>query len=230
MSSVSQAVLERSMPLSMVPEPDVRFTAEQALAVIDRGVPGVLVECGVWRGGCSAAMLLAQVAAHGTVPRRAFLLDSFEGLPSATERDGPMALAYQADTESPTYFNNCRADIDGVRTAMLDLDLPAGSWELVPGWFADTAPMLAGRLRDERIAVLRLDGDWYESTMTCLEHLLPLVAEEGVVLVDDYYAWDGCARAVHDYLSRHDLPYRIRQVPDGVGAYLIKRAHRRDTL
>ena len=60
--------------------------------------------------------------------------------------------------------------------------------------------------------------------MVCLEHLAPLVAEEGVIIVDDYYAWDGCARAVHDYLSRQDLPYRIRGIPDGIGAFMIKRA------
>ena len=113
------------------------------------------------------------------------------------------------------------------------LKLPAGSYELVRGWFQDTVPELAQRLADEGIALLRLDGDWYDSTMVCLEHLVPLLHEEGVVILDDYYAWDGCARATHDYLSRHDLPYRIRTVPGppglvegAAGAYLIKRAHR----
>lgn len=222
------AVLERLMPLSMAREPDLRFTSEQTLAVIERDVPGVLVECGVWRGGCSAAMLLAQRHRHGRVLRKAYLLDSFQGLPPATERDGPLALAWQADTASPGYYDNCRVSLDDVRAAMVALDLPADCWELVPGWFADTVPILARHLSDQGIALLPLDGDWYESTMVCLEHLLPLVHEEGVVIIDDYYAWDGCAGAVHDYLSRHDLAYRIRGIPDGVGAYTIKRAYRSD--
>lgn len=221
-------VLERSKPLSMAPEGDIRFTYEQALAVIEQDVPGVLVECGAWRGGCSAAMLLAQQATYGEIRRKVYLLDSFEGLPAVTERDGPLAAAWQADTDSPAYFDNCRAPLDDVRAAMTALDLPAGSWELVPGWFDDTVPGLGERLAEPGIALLRLDGDWYDSTMVCLEHLMPRVHEEGVVLIDDYYAWDGCARAVHDYLSRNDLPYRIRNIPDGAGAYMIKRAARTD--
>jgi O-methyltransferase len=125
-------------------------------------------------------------------------------------------------------MDNCRVSVDDVRAGLLALDLPEGSWELVPGWFQDTLPALAERLRETGIALLRLDGDWYDSTMVCLEHLEPLVHEEGVVIVDDYYAWDGCVRAVHDYLSRHDLAYRIRGIPDGISAYMIKRPHRTD--
>lgn len=220
------AVLERSKPLSMAPEGDIRFTAEQALSVIEQEVPGVLVECGVWRGGCSTAMLLAQLEAFGEVRRRAYLLDSFEGLPPVTERDGPLAASWQADTQSPAYFDNCRAGLDDVRGSLAALQLPPDSYELVPGWFDDTVPPLGQRLAGEGIALLRLDGDWYDSTIVCLDHLMPRVHEEGVVLIDDYYAWDGCARAVHDHLSRNDLPYRIRNVPGGAGAYLIKRAAR----
>jgi O-methyltransferase len=214
------------MPLSMASEVDVRFTAEQALDVIARNVPGVFVECGVWRGGCSAAMLLAQREQYGAVPRKTYLLDSFQGLPAATERDGPFALAWQTDTTAPGYYDNCRASLEEVYAAMTALDLPAESWELVPGWFDATVPVLAQRLEADEIALLRLDGDWFDSTRVCLEHLMPLVHEEGVVIVDDYYDWDGCARAVHDYLSRHDVPYRIRSIPDGYGAYFVKRAFR----
>lgn len=223
-----QAVLAGAMPLTMGTVADVRFTAEQALDAIEREVPGAFVECGVWRGGCSAAMLLAQRARFGAIDRRTFLLDSFEGLPPATERDGPLALAWQANTAAPEYFDNCRAAIDDVHAALAALELPAESWETVPGWFDDTVPALARRLERERerIALLRLDGDWYDSTAVCLEHLVPLVSEGGVVILDDYYAWDGCARATHDFLSRHDLPYRLRGIPDGVGAYFVKRAFR----
>ena len=221
-----KSVLKQSMPLSMAPEVDVRFTAEQALAVIERDVPGVFVECGVWRGGCSAAMLLAQREGRGEVTRKTYLLDSFEGLPPATDRDGPKALAWQANTTAPNYYDNCTASLDEVRTAMVALDLPPDSWELVPGWFDDTVPAVARRLESEGIALLRLDGDWYDSTAVCLEHLVPLVGDEGVVIIDDYYAWDGCARATHDFLSRHDLSYRIRSIHGGVGAFFVKRPHR----
>jgi O-methyltransferase len=219
-------VIGSSMPLSLTTEADVRFTAEQALDVIERNVPGVFVECGVWRGGCSAAMLLAQRERHGKVIRKTYLLDSFEGLPPATERDGPFALAWQADTTGPTYHDNNRASLDEVRTAMVALDLPAESWELVPGWFEHSVPVFAQRLGEQPIALLRLDGDWYDSTSICLEHLVPLVPEGGVVILDDYYVFDGATRATHDFLSGHDVPYRICPVPGGVGAYFVKQAHR----
>ena len=210
----------------MVPEAAVLFAAEQMLDVIERDISGVAVECGVWRGGCSIAMLLAQQDLHGDVPKKVYLLDSFEGLPPAAERDGPLAVAWQADTEGPIYYDNCRASLEHVRKDLLDLGLPAEAYELVPGWFDNTVPALGERLTEDGIALLRLDGDWYDSTMVCLEHLEPLVSEEGVVLIDDYYAWDGCARAVHDYLSKNDLPYRIRFLPDLTGAYFLKRPFR----
>jgi O-methyltransferase len=59
-----------------------------------------------------------------------------------------------------------------------------------------------------------LDADWYDSTITCLEAFGKHVAPGGVILIDDYYTWDGCSKAVHDYLSRHTLPWRIRQADD----------------
>ena len=92
--------------------------------------------------------------------------------------------------------------------------------EIHQGWFQTTVPQFA---RDAApIALLRLDGDWYESTMTCLEHLFPLVVSGGVVIVDDYGTWDGCSRAVHRYLADNDRPESILRTPANV-AYLVKR-------
>jgi O-methyltransferase len=214
----------------MAGTPDLKFTVEQTLDAIDRGLAGAIVECGVWRGGCAAAAMLGQLERYGEIRRRVCLLDSFDGLPPATERDGPLALAYQADPTAAGYMDNCRASLAEVRAGLEALGLPDDGYELVPGWFDATAPALARRLASEGIALLRLDGDWYESTAVCLEQLAPLVAEEGVIIVDDYYAWDGCARAVHDHLSRHDLAYRIRGIPGNgaIGAFMVKRAARTD--
>ncbi len=219
-------IVQRVRPYSMVIDADIRFTCERTLAAIDQNLPGVLVECGVWKGGAAAAVLLAQQEAYGEIRRPAVLLDSFEGLPPAAPRDGPAALAYQADTSSPNYHDNCRAAQREVIDTLWKLGLPDRAYELVPGWFEQTVPALADRLRETGIAMLRLDADWYDSTRVCLEHLAPLVTDEAAIVIDDYYHWDGCARAVHDYLSRHDLAYRIHEVPDGFGAHMIKRPAR----
>lgn len=138
--------------------------------------------------------------------REYFLFDSFEGLPLATERDGEAASRWQKDTQGETYYDNCRAPIDIAERAMRLSR--AAKYTLVKGWFENTLPQF---VPPTPIAVLRLDGDWYESTMTALESLFKYLARDGIVILDDYYAWDGCSRAVHDFLSRHQLTARITQ-------------------
>lgn len=172
---------------------------------------GCVVECGVWRGGMIAAISTILGKTY-----RYFLFDSFEGLPQAKEIDGVDALKWQADTESNWYFDNCRAEESFAESAMAKAGTP--DYRLIRGWFSDTLP---GFSFGEKISVLRLDGDWYESTMDCLVNLYPLVAEKGLIIIDDYYAWEGCARAVHDYLSTNSLSARIHQFNNSI-CYLIK--------
>lgn len=148
--------------------------------------------------------------------REYYLFDSFRGLPPAKQIDGPAALAWQSDTQSPTYFNNCRAEINEARCAMNRSGV--SRVHIVPGWFSDTLPTFP---MDRSIAVLRLDSDWYESTMQCLESLFHLVTDQGLVIIDDYYVWDGCARAVHDFLSKSGSLCRLRQSKGGV-CFMIK--------
>ena len=182
-----------------------------------RNIPGCVVECGVWRGGMIAGM--AEVLG---ADRRYFLFDSFEGLPQAREEiEGAAAVAWQSDTKSPNYLNNCTATKEEAAAAMKLSG--AASFSLIKGWFNETLPPF---VPPSEIAVLRLDGDWYESTRTCLEKLYPHVAPGGVVIIDDYYNWDGCAHAVNEFVSGFTPPRavpRIRQFQDMV-AYLTKPA------
>lgn len=166
-----------------------------------RHLPGCVVECGVWRGGMSAGM--AEVLGPN---RDYFLFDSFEGLPPAKELDGQVAKEWQADTQSPEYYDNCSAPIEFAQRAMQLSGAPRHT--LVKGWFEDTLPDFVPPCP---IAVLRLDGDWYESTMTILENLYKYLAPGALIIIDDYYAWDGCSRAVHDFLSQTKSKARITQ-------------------
>jgi O-methyltransferase len=136
-------------------------------------------------------------------------------MPPAQEVDGPAAAAYQLDKDSPAYYDNCRAEVEFAQRAMTMTGAP--NVHYVPGWFADTVP---GFVAPGGIAVLRLDGDWYDSTMQCLTHLFPQVNAGGLVIFDDYYAWEGCSKAVHDYLSSISSPARLRSA-NGV-CYLLK--------
>lgn len=163
-------------------------------------LPGCVVECGVWRGGMIAGM------ATLLGPNRSyFLFDSFEGLPPAKAIDGESALSWQTAKNSPGYYDNCTAPEDFARRAMTLAR--AISFQLIKGWFNETVPTFRP---PETIALLRLDGDWYDSTMVCLESLFDRVTAGGLIVLDDYHTWDGCSRALHDFLSRKSAVERIQ--------------------
>jgi O-methyltransferase len=187
------------------------------LMIAERWAPpgGEVVECGVWRGGMIRAL------ADMLGPNRKYhLFDSFEGLPPAREElDGRAAVAWQQDTTSPAYHDNCSADEAHARALFAGSGFDA---EFHRGWFDETIP----KYQPERpISVLRLDGDWYDSTMTCLRGLVPHLAPKALILVDDYFDWDGCARAVHDYLAETKSTMRIRQGHIGGVCYLINHGN-----
>ena len=174
-------------------------------------VDGCIVECGVWRGG-----MIAGIYDYSDKKRKSILFDSFEGLPEVKEIDGQAAKIWQDDNNG-VGLDNCKAEITFAEEAM---NLAKSvNHEIVAGWFDKTT---ANTQISEPIAILRLDGDWYDSTMVCLENLYPLVAENGLIIIDDYYAWDGCSRAVHDYLSKNNLPLRISQSKHGV-CYIVNQ-------
>ena len=177
-----------------------------------RAVDGCVVECGVWRGG-----MIAGIAELLGAARTYYLLDSFEGLPPATEVDGQTAIAWQKNTSGETYYDNCSAEPEFAINAMKRSGAKAVN--IVKGFFADTIKTVE---LDEPVALLRLDGDWYESTMVCLENFFPKVAPGGIVIIDDYGVWDGCTKAVHDYLSAHKRPEAVRTNAFGV-SYLQKQ-------
>jgi len=180
---------------------NVRELTQAALA---DGVPGDLVETGVWRGG-TAIYMRAVLAAAGDTGRTVVACDSFAGLPEAdAERfpmDGPLRL--HEHTALAVGLDRVRANF--ARYGLLDDQV-----RFVPGWFRDTLPKLAIEL--DSIAVLRLDGDMYESTIDALTHLEPLVAPGGFVIVDDYGGIEACRQAVTDHRAAHDITAEIHEV------------------
>jgi O-methyltransferase len=221
-------ILNAVKPYSMVHETGIAFTIASVIYVIKQSIPGVFVECGVWRGGCSVAMLLAQREFFGRISRPVYMLDSFEGLPPVDSRDGRLAAAWQSGAQKEKYFDNCRAAVEDLHDLLSRNKFEADNYKIINGWFNDTVALVSNTVKDLGVAILRLDADWYASTYTSLQYLCPITREEGVVIIDDYYAWDGCARAVHDFLSQNDIPYRIKSLPYNFGAYFIKRLERRN--
>lgn len=205
----NKGIFDKYKDYTMIPE--LVYMDNLTVAELASEVKGDIVECGVWRGGMIAG--ISDVLGKN---RKYWLFDSFEGLPPADAgKDGETAIHWQANKDSKYYYDNCAAEIGFAKKAM-NLSGPANA-EFVKGWFSETVDK--SEVKD--IAVLRLDGDWYESTMTCLKALYPKVVTGGIIILDDYYFWEGCSRALHDYFSQNSLTDKIHESPQGV-AYIIK--------
>ena len=183
--------------------------------VLADDVPGDLVECGVWRGGASILMR-AVLAAYKDETRRVWLADSFEGLPSG-QHLSPGLLGKADKLLMPEIFgcilavSETEVSANFERYGLLDDQV-----RFLPGWFKDTLP---GAPIDH-IALLRLDGDLYESTLDALEALYPRLSPGGFCIIDDY-AIKGCRQAVTDYCGKYGISAEIVDI-DGFGAYWRK--------
>ena len=187
------------------------------------GVPGDFVECGVWRGGSAGLMAVTLRRFDKGTRRRLHLFDSFEGLPEPGTEDGAKAADYWKSTEGSehAFIHRCVAGADLVRSFLHDrLRIPRGQVVFHEGWFQDTLPRLDADFGP--IAVLRLDGDWYDSTRICFEHLYDRLSPGGVVLLDDYFCWDGCRKATDEFRTLKSITEMIIRI-DSDSGYWIKR-------
>jgi len=170
--------------------------------VVAAGIAGDVVECGVWRGGSS--MLAAKALLHfGQDHRHLHLFDTFDGMTAPSTHDVDLN---GVDAESVMRLHNredeassiwCYSPLEKVQQAMSSTGYPNTRIHFVKGRVEDTIPQAA----PQKIAILRLDTDWYESTRHELEHLFPRLVVGGVLIIDDYGHWQGARKAVDEYLS-----------------------------
>jgi hypothetical protein len=194
---------------------------QAARYVAEASVPGDIVECGVWRGG-SSMMAARTLLVRGESDTRFWLYDTFEGMPPPDERDYGL---HHEDPHAEWRRNQrgavnewCYAPLEEVRTNMLGTGLAAERIELVEGKVEETIPARV----PERIAILRLDTDWYESTYHELVHLFPRLVSGGVLIIDDYGQWGGVRDAVDRYLSDEGIPLLLGRI-DYAGRLAVKR-------
>lgn len=204
-------LVHKLMPWSLVGASGLERTYDLAMAAVERGLAGAFVECGVARGGSAA--LLVTVAAREGAGRHCFLFDSYEGLPDPTAEDFGDGDE-TGDHVRPLPRGSCLGTYDEVRDLLFRrLALDPDRVTMVKGWFQDTLP--AAREGVGKIALLRLDGDWYDSTMCCLENLFDQVVAGGHVIIDDYHSCYGARRATDEFLARRGI--RPELSPDGRG-------------
>lgn len=204
-------LLDRCRPYTMASNERVIATADAVAYVVQRGIEGALVECGVWRGGSVLAMVLT-LQRLGVDDRDVYLCDTFSGMTAPTEEDtsafDPPALGTfeEAEAEGRRAWDGLFGEevygLEGVRSLLLATGYPAERLHFVVGKVEDTIPAQA----PERIAVLRLDTDWYESTRHEMEHLYTRVSRGGVLIVDDYGHWEGARRAVEEHFAATGEP------------------------
>ena len=180
------------------------FTVSQsywaARYCIDHEIPGDFVECGVFAGTQCAAMAKA-IIDTGATGRRVHMFDSFAGIPKAGEFDNDIRpLVGTGPITESSGVSICT--VDQVRQHMAEWKIPEDLLVYHRGLFQDQIPGYAATRQHrgiDGIALLRLDGDLYESTKVCMEHLYPLLSHGGVCIIDDY-SLDGCRRAVDNYM------------------------------
>lgn len=175
--------------------------------VINKNIEGDLIETGVWRGG-TVIFMRGILKAYGIVDRTVWAADSFEGLPH------PDAEKYPADKDDKFYtFDELRVSLDIVKENFKKYGLLDEQVQFLKGWFKDTLPTALIK----KLAVLRLDGDMYESTMDALLHLYPKLSEGGYLIIDDWGSVDGCRKAVEDYRKQMGITEQIIPIDeDGI--------------
>jgi hypothetical protein len=221
-------------PNTMVSTARMVTLYQQAVFCEKQHIEGAFVECGVWKGGLVGVMALANLK-YGNKLRPIHLFDAFDDICEPDEKiDGQRAIddvkkSYGKNGNFTGKLNPLKGFYDshgGAGTLednkfLLETKIGYDSKYLFyhKGWFQDTLPDKSDMI--ENIAILRLDGDWYASIKICLEHLYTKVVSGGFVIIDDYGYYDGCTRAIDEFIEENSINCFMNHIDYG-GRYWIK--------
>lgn len=201
-------IYKKVRPFTMTSETSVYTLIGLIEYLRKQGIEGDIVECGVWRGGMMMAATQA-LSLTGDLNRHVYLYDTFEGMCEPGVHDGDKANSLFTEYKRSDGTSNwCRSTLEEVKSNVATSGYPSDKVHYIKGKVEDTIP---GKT-PERIALLRLDTDWYESTLHEFEHLFPLVSVGGVVIIDDYGAWAGSRKATDEYFEKHGLKCYLHRV------------------
>jgi O-methyltransferase len=210
------ALIERVKPFTMTSYERIAALVDAIRYVVRAGIPGAIAECGVWRGGSMMAVALTLLEEEEI--RDLYLFDTFQGMTPPTEHDVdhegvPAHELYKQFKASDEGW--CFASYEDVRENVLSTGYPENRIHFVRGDVLQTLPDPG--MGD--LAILRLDTDWYESTMHELTHLYPRLRAGGILIIDDFGYWQGCRKAVQEFFGRSG-PFM--SIIDQTGRLLVK--------
>ncbi len=211
-----------SSRLSMVSPERLWGTMMACKHIVAQNIPGDFVECGVWRGG--NALIAASVFKASGVRKKIYLFDTFKGMTEPSKEDvaandGKAAIDYFRQKQRVDHNDWCFASLADVRNNFSNLGLLSEDVIFVEGDVLQTLSDTSNI--PNQIALLRLDTDWYESTMKELQILYPRLSIGGALIVDDYGHWAGSRQATDEYFSNH-CPRPFLQYTDRTGRMAVK--------
>lgn len=202
--------------------PERIFSLCDAIRYIhDNNIEGHIVECGVWKGGSMMA-IADTLLKLGENTRDLHLFDTFDGMAPPSENDVDVSgvtaesLLESSDKEQEDSIW-CKAGLDIVKKAVESIGYPNNRIHYIQGLVEQTIPQHI----PEKIALLRLDTDWYESTSHEMEHLFPRLAKGGILIIDDYGHWQGARKAVDEYIASHSVRLFLNRI-DYTGRIAVK--------
>ncbi|GCE16696.1 TylF/MycF/NovP-related O-methyltransferase [Dictyobacter kobayashii] len=193
--------------------------------VVTHDIPGDMVECGVWKGGSMMAIAYTLLRL-GCTDRHLYLFDTFEGMPDPKTYASKYDLTYSGETASKVQEGRKSANPDDVwhyaplnevQALLSSVGYDTKKIHFIKGKVEETLPQQA----PNKISILRLDTDWYSSTLHELVHLFPLLSQGGVLLLDDYGHWQGAKKATDEYFQEHHIPMLLNRI-DYTGRIGIK--------
>lgn len=208
------AFFERCQPYTMTSMERMYGVYREVEYIQRHQIEGAVVECGVWRGGCMMMAALSMMN-FGDAERELYLFDTFEGMPQPTDEDYKFgetsARAKWDKLQSSDGSDWNYASIEEVHEAMLSTEYPANKIHLIKGMVENTLPEQA----PDRISMLRLDTDFYQSTRHELEHLYPRLAQKGVLIIDDFGTWAGSFKATQEYFEKNSIIMMLNRLDCG---------------
>ncbi len=216
--------IKRVSPYTMTSPERISALIDSVTYIVENDIPGDIVECGVWRGG-SIMAVLNTLLELGDTQRTIYLYDTFQGMTPPSSRDVNLAgeaaeSLFDRSQKRPSTEVDiwCWADIEDVTRNVASTGYPVEMLRFVEGDVLETMPETA----PDKISLLRLDTDWYESTRHELVHLYPRLSRSGVLILDDYGHWKGSRAAVDEYFDAQDYKPLLHRI-DYSGRCLVKR-------